>query len=83
MKSQKLQIEKWFENLHNERNNLPGIEGSAWSIFNSVSEYADYNNAGSSKNNADRIDNRLNSMWFGEAAKLKTRAFDAAFALAQ
>lgn len=81
VKSQKTQIETWFEKLHNERNGMPGIRASVWSAFNSVSEYADHDIRGAGADDHAKLDSRLNSMWFGASHQLKTKAFAAAFAL--
>ena len=80
-KSQEKMLGKFLENLENERNSLDGIRGSAWAAYSAVSEWADWQSTvrgqGLAKDNG-----RLNSIWFGSAAELKQRAFDAALSLA-
>lgn len=69
-------------NLVNDKQSLPGVKGTAWAAYNSVSEYADWQKRIVGQNDLQRADNQLNSIWFGAANKLKQRAFEAALALA-
>ncbi len=80
-KNQKKLLERFFDNLHNERNAMPEIRGSAWAAYNAVSEYADYGMTVHGQGLV-KTDNRLNSIWFGAANELKQRAYQAALALA-
>jgi phage/plasmid-like protein (TIGR03299 family) len=74
-------IERFFNNFDNARNMLPGIEHSAWAAYNAVSEWADHQKRGTGKTLAAKDDNRLNSIWFGTANKIKQRAFSSALQL--
>jgi phage/plasmid-like protein (TIGR03299 family) len=56
-------------------NNLPSIRGTYWSAYNGVSEWLTYNRGRS-------VDNRLNSLWFGESALTNRRALEAALDMA-
>ncbi len=67
-------------NYENERNTLPGIEHSAWSAYNAVSEWADHTKGVRGKTQAEQDDNRLNSIWFGAADKIKQAAYQDALA---
>jgi phage/plasmid-like protein (TIGR03299 family) len=81
-KGQKKLLEQFFENLNNPRNTLKGIEGSAWAAYNAVSEWSDHQVAVRGGNSMERDDARLSSIWFGTAARMKERAFQAALAIA-
>jgi len=58
-----------------EQNNMRGMEGSAWSAFNSYSEWVDH---ATRRTGADA---RTESIWMGEGAKQKTRAWNQLLAL--
>jgi phage/plasmid-like protein (TIGR03299 family) len=79
---QKKLLERFLENFHNERNNLSGIKGSVWAAYNAVSEYADHQITVFGRDELTRLDNRVNSMWFGSGNRLKQEAFEAALAMA-
>jgi phage/plasmid-like protein (TIGR03299 family) len=81
-KPQKKLLEAFAENFENPRNALPEIRGSVWAAFNAVSEYADHQMTVFGQESGTRLDNRLNSVWFGAAHAFKQRAFAAAVALA-
>lgn len=53
---------------------LPGVQGTAWGLFNAVTAYADYFNG---KSDAGRAQSTL----FGAGAQMKARAFDEAVLL--
>jgi phage/plasmid-like protein (TIGR03299 family) len=54
---------------------IPGVEGSAWTLYNSITELVDHHaNEGSRR--ADRDDMRLNSIWFGSGAEFKSKALE-------
>jgi phage/plasmid-like protein (TIGR03299 family) len=59
-----------FEN--DPKNNLKGISGTAWSLLNAVTQFADHE-AVAVKKNADM---RMNSIMFGTGATMKQKAFD-------
>lgn len=75
-------IKQLRENLANERNTLPGIEGSAWAAYNAVSEYIDHQKPSRGKDEAARLDNKVNNMWFGTGNDVKADAFNSAMAFA-
>jgi len=53
-------------------NRLPGIAGSLWAGFNGVTEWLDHRKTRQNSNQ------RLVSTWFGESARVKSRAFGVA-----
>jgi phage/plasmid-like protein (TIGR03299 family) len=69
-------LEQLVENYHNGTNTLPGIEGTAWAAYNSVSQFVDHQGRGAG------TDSKLNSIWFGEGNQLKQTAFARALELA-
>lgn len=69
-------------NYRNSRNYMPGIEETAWSAYNAVSEYVDHQKNYRGRTQADRRENRLESVWFGAGNALKQAAYSAALALA-
>jgi phage/plasmid-like protein (TIGR03299 family) len=75
-------LEQVLANYHGEANALPGVEGTAWAAYNAVSEWADHQSSVQGRSERQRADNRLQSVWFGSAAGLKERAFDAALLMA-
>jgi phage/plasmid-like protein (TIGR03299 family) len=56
-------------------NDLPGVAGTMWSALNSVSEYLTWERG-------RNVDNRLDSLWFGDSAKVNQRALQVAFKMA-
>ena len=76
-KSQKQILESLLSNFENPRNNLPGIQGSIWSALNAVSEWT-YHGIRVHGQGVVQLDNRLNSIWFGAADRIKQDAFQAA-----
>jgi phage/plasmid-like protein (TIGR03299 family) len=54
---------------------LPGVRGTLWSAYNSVTEFLSYDRGKSS-------DTRLTSLWFGESARTNQRALEIALAMA-
>ena len=53
-------------------NRLAGVEGTLWAGFNGVTEWIDHRKT---RQNANQ---RLNSAWFGDSARIKSRAFSVA-----
>lgn len=70
-------INDWRAMLGHHRNNVDGIDGSVWSAFNAVTDWADHE----SNKSATRDEKRY-SAWFGGAADLKQAAWDKALELA-
>lgn len=56
-------------------NDLPGVKGTYWAAYNSVTEYLSWQ-AGRN------VDNRLNSLWFGQNKDMNIRALELAVAMA-
>lgn len=50
-------------------NNLPGVSGSLWGAFNGVTELIDHKVTKQSK------DRKLNTIWFGDGAVIKSKAY--------
>jgi phage/plasmid-like protein (TIGR03299 family) len=63
-----------FEN--GRGNDMPDVRHSLWAGVNGTSEFFDHYKP--IKNERERPTNRLNSIWFGHAARQKARAFDIA-----
>lgn len=63
-----------------ERNQLPSIRGSWWSLYNAISEAVDHRRFFSFKGN--RAENRMMSVLMGQGAEFKQRAFDLAVDMA-
>ena len=53
-------------------NRMPGVAGSLWAAFNGVTEWQDHRKSRQNENQ------RLSSGWFGETARIKSRAFGVA-----
>ena len=56
-------------------NDAPAVRGTLWAAYNGVTELADY------YLDSESPDARLRSIWFGDSADLKIRAYDAALSL--
>lgn len=56
-------------------NDLPGVAGTYWAAYNSVSEYLGWERG-------NRADIRLDSLWYGQNAALNQRALDVALEMA-
>jgi hypothetical protein len=59
---------------------IPGVKGTAYGAFNAATEWADHYKPLRAE---DQSSGRLDSIWFGTAAKFKQRAFDQAIQYAQ
>ncbi len=57
---------------------IDGVKGTLWALYNGVTEYVDYHRGTRGDSDANRAENRLESVWFGSGAELKNRAFDLA-----
>ncbi len=55
-------------------NDLPGVAGTMWAAYNAVNEYLGYERGQEA--------NRLDSMWFGDSARLNQKAFQTALRMA-
>ena len=69
-------------NFDNDRNTLPGVRHTAWAAYNAVSEWADHQKATRGSNAAEKLNRRLDSIWFGAAHQLKQAAYHGALELA-
>lgn len=63
-------------------NDLPGVKGSIWAAYNGVTQYVDWDRSPRGKNDEQRKNNRLASIWFGSGAAIKSKAWDSALELA-
>ena len=69
--------------LGKERQNLPAIKGTWWSLYNAVSEAVDHGRFyGWRGQGRQRSENRMASVLMGAAADFKQRAFDLALSMA-
>ena len=59
------------------RQNLDGMDGTAWAAVNAVTQYADWERPARGEG-AEREQRRLRSMWLGPGAALKAKAWNAA-----
>ncbi|MCA9310234.1 MAG: DUF932 domain-containing protein [Phycisphaerales bacterium] len=62
---------------------LEGIEGTAWAAYNAVSQWTDWERPTRGRTAQQRDDNRLRSIWLGDSAQVKQRAWKAALELVQ
>jgi len=60
---------------------MPGIKDTWWTAFNAVTEMLDHRTY-RGRNEVERATNRLQSIWWGTAAKVKEQAWEAALDLA-
>jgi phage/plasmid-like protein (TIGR03299 family) len=61
---------------------IPGVKGSAYGAFNAAVEFADHWQPVKGKNDSMLV-RKLDSLWFGSAARFKQRAFDQICDIAQ
>ena len=73
---------KMLANFDNERNTLSGMTHTAWAAYNAVSEWADHQRTYRGTTAAEKLDRRLDSVWFGASHQLKQRAYQNALELA-
>lgn len=66
-------VEKLFEG--GKGNNLPGVQGTYWAAYNAVTEYLNYEKGRS-------VQNRLDSLWFGQNAVQSRKALETAVIMA-
>ena len=60
---------------------IPGIKDTWWTAYNAVTEMLDHRTC-RGRSEAERATNRLQSIWWGTAAKVKEQAWEAALDLA-
>ena len=69
--------------FRSERNQLPSIRSSWWSLLNSVTEAVDHGTFYSFRGNGrTRAENKMQSVLMGPGADFKAKAFDLALAMA-
>lgn len=69
--------------LRNERQNLPAIKGTWWSLYNAVSEAVDHGRFyGFRGNERTRAENRMSSVLMGSGADFKKKALNLAYDMA-
>jgi phage/plasmid-like protein (TIGR03299 family) len=59
-------------------NTAEGVKGTLWAAYNGVTEFADHRLVAGTRTQSGRVER----LWFGDAAKLKESAYDAAAELA-
>jgi phage/plasmid-like protein (TIGR03299 family) len=69
-------------NFDNDRNSLPGMKHTAWAAYNAVSEWADHQRTYRGLNPVEKLNRRLDSVWFGASHQLKQAAYYGALELA-
>ena len=80
-KSNREALDLILGNYDNSRNRLPGIEHTAWSAYNAVSEYVDHQAKHRGRDHQARAESRLNSVLLGAGNNQKLAAYDSALAL--
>lgn len=73
-------IKDWMERLENERQTLPGIQGTAWAALNAYTEWSDHDRGGAWMESRP-ADHRIHSNLFGVAAQAKRKVLKAALEL--
>lgn len=76
-------VKQLWENFGAEQNNIPGIEGTPWAAYNSVSQYIDHQKTARGKDDDARDEQRMFNTVLGDGAKVKANAFNAAFQMTQ
>lgn len=61
---------------------IPEVRFSSWAALNAVTEYVDHHRPTRVKTEFDRMNQRLDSAWFGSGARLKERAWQLALQMA-
>lgn len=67
--------------FESEANTMPGIRGTAWAAYNSVTEYVDHYSLVNPTKRKDDTTARLASIWLGRGSDLKKKAFTVAMQL--
>ncbi len=60
----------------------PAIKGTSWAALNAVTELLDHTRTGQTGESLNTASRRLNSIWFGHAARLKAEAWSQAVQMA-
>lgn len=71
------------ELFDDEPQRLKGVRGSVWAAWNAVSQYTDWERRHRGGSRERRDENRLRSIWFGDSAEVKRRAWNEALAVAR
>jgi phage/plasmid-like protein (TIGR03299 family) len=74
-------LEQFRANLDDPTNTLPGVRGTAWGAYNAVSQWADHQRTFRGRDDTQRAENRLRSVWFGNSHRFKQQAYRTALAL--
>jgi phage/plasmid-like protein (TIGR03299 family) len=56
-------------------NDTPGVRGTLWAAYNGVTEYVDHHVGASRKSSDEAKEARMRSIWFGDGAAVKGRAY--------
>ena len=76
-------VDEVRKTLRNERQNLPSIKGTWWSLYNAVSEAVDHGGFYSFRGSVRaRAENRMTSILMGSGADFKRQAFNLAYDMA-
>ena len=75
-------LQSFRANFEDPANTLPGVRGTAWAAYNAVSQWADHQRQFRGRDDHQRQENRLSSVWFGASHQLKQQAYRGALALA-
>lgn len=82
-KSREKVFGQMLDNFDNDRNTLPGVKHTAWGAYNAVSEWADHQRNYRGTSPAEKLNRRLDSVWFGASHQLKQAAYYGALDLAR
>ena len=75
-------VGQFRDNFNNATNTLPGMAGTAWAAYNSVSQYFDHQRNFKGANTLEKADHQLESIWFGSSHQAKQEAYQRALTLA-
>lgn len=62
---------------------IDGVKGTYWALYNGVTEYVDYFRGTRGANDVERASNRLESLFLGSGAEIKSDAMTLALEMAQ